>query len=116
MLRSVAHAQTRSKALGFIKYVLAQSRAPLPRGRGSLTRADLQYPLDFRFLESQNDLGALYQDGPFDEIRVRRHQIQRFGSRRRIVLHLALAIKLVARVQERAVVALADEAVQLLDG
>ena len=47
---------------------------------------------------------------------MRGHQIQRFGSRRRIVLHLALAIKLVARVQEGAVVAVADEAVQLLDG
>jgi len=76
----------------------------------------LQHSRDFRFLKSQNDLGAPYQDGPLDEIGVRGHQFQGFGARRRILLHLALAIKLVARVQERAVVALADEAIQLLDG
>jgi len=70
----------------------------------------------FLLLKSQYDLAALHQDGPLDEIGVGGHQLQRFGARRRIFLHLALAIELVARVQKRAVVALADEAIQLLDG
>jgi hypothetical protein len=47
---------------------------------------------------------------------VRRHHCERLGARRRIRLHSALAVKLIARVQEDAVVALADQAIQLLDG
>jgi len=43
-------------------------------------RAALQHSLDFGFLKSQNDLAALHQDRPLDEIGVRGHQFQGFGA------------------------------------
>jgi len=68
------------------------------------------------FLEAQDDIPAIFQDGPLDEIRMGRHQFEGLGARRRVFLHSAFAIKLVARVEECSIVPLADQMVQLLDG
>src|SRR5207302_2701802 len=48
-----------------------------------------------------------------DQIRIFAHQLQRLGARRRILLHAALAVQIVACVEEFFVVALADQLVQL---
>ena len=65
-------------------------------------------------IEAQQDLFALYQDRPLDEIGILGHEGNSLGTRRWRLLHLLLAIQLVARIEKRLVIAIADERIQFL--
>src|SRR5580658_1178520 len=75
--------------------------------RGFLQVDSLQ-AVDFLLVEAQDDTAARYDDGAADQIWLADHHANGFGAGRRIFFHIFLAIQLVARVQEFAVVAVAD--------
>ena len=66
-------------------------------------------------VKPKDDLGAFHQNGPLDEIGILGHEAQGFLAGRWILFHAALAVKLIAGVEEKLIVALADQVVELLD-
>ena len=67
-------------------------------------------------VEAEEDLPAVDEDGAADEIGVLRHQAQGVGAGGRVSLQIQLAVQFIASVEEGQVVAITDEAVQLVDG
>ena len=67
-------------------------------------------------VEAEQDAAAADDERAPDQVRVRRHQADRFFAGGRILLHVSFAVQLIPGVQERQVVALADELVELLFG
>src|SRR5215831_6575484 len=65
-----------------------------------------------RFIESDDDARAMREKRPPNQIGRLRHQLDGVGSRRRLLRHVALAIKFVARTQEFLVIALADQLIE----
>src|SRR3954452_5971216 len=59
---------------------------------------------------------ALDQDRTLNQVGVLGHEFQRLGTRRRILLHAAFAVKLVAGIQELFVVARTDQGIELRYG
>ena len=80
------------------------------------SRCCLQHLPHLVRIEAQQDLFAFDQNRPFDEIGIFSHQGDGLGSRGRRLLHILLAIQLVARIQKRFVIAIAYESIQLLLG
>ena len=76
----------------------------------------LQHPLQARLVVTQHDAGSFHQDRTLDQVGVCRHQAQGLFPRRRAVLHVAFTIQLVPGIQEEAVVAGADQLVELAFG
>ena len=67
-------------------------------------------------IEAQQNLLALHQNGPSYEIRIFGHQGDSFRARGRRFLHVLFAIKLIARIQEYLVIAVANQSIELCFG
>src|SRR5260370_35405627 len=84
------------------------SRAPNPALRSKPADA-----LELFLLEAEDDFRPFDQNRAADQVWVRRHQPDRLGPRRRVLLHVALPIKLVARIQEQLVAPCSDQRLDL---
>ena len=67
-------------------------------------------------IEAQRNLLAFHQNGPFNEIRIFGHQGDGFRARRRRLLHVLFAVKLIARIQEHLVIPVANQSIELFFG
>ncbi|HTS31565.1 MAG TPA: hypothetical protein VMH81_37095, partial [Bryobacteraceae bacterium] len=76
----------------------------------------LHQPNHRRLIEPQHDVGSLHQNRPLDQVGILRHQLQSLLARWWMVLHAALAVQLVPRIQKQLVVALSDQPVEFFDG
>jgi hypothetical protein len=86
------------------------------RQKVSLSPLDKDQSADGFFVPSEDHPRALNHDRAPDEVRMLRHQPQGCGARWRILLQAALAVKLVTRVEKLAVIAGADQRVELSFG
>jgi len=64
------------------------------------------------FLKPEKHPAPLHQDRPLDEVRIGRHELDRFFARRWVLPHAAFAIEFVARIQKQAVIPVANQVLQ----
>ncbi len=67
-------------------------------------------------VEAEEDLPAVDEDGTADEIGVLGHEAQGVGAGGRVIFQIQLAVDFIACVEEGQVVAVTDDAIELLDG
>jgi hypothetical protein len=99
-----------------------QAEAPAPRVHGENWQAEAPAPPavsnagPLLLIEPQQHAPPFHQNRPLDQVGIRRHELEGFIARRRLLTHAAFAIEFVPRIQKGEVVAFTDQLIQLGGG